>query len=361
MAALFLATDKIADSYIQNAAQLAAYEGHFAMVQLLLDTGKILDESKNLIFTYMAEYNQLPLLKQLLAANMPIEVACTALNLAAKNGHTQIVDALIDASPGFSEQAMLDASAQAVANGQQQMVDHLFARNALSPEYRYFLLHAFVSNNHLQGVKMLLSSDLQVDFVPIFLDVLRGGNKEMAALFLATDKITDSHIQITAQHAAYEGHFAMVQLLLDTGKIDQPCIENIFIFAAQLGNQQFIETMLGKYKCSEFVGAAALLAASKNGQEEMVDFLLRSQITTLDCVNATCLQMHQQNGNGHELIQTLAVKIVDAMLLCAAKLGQTEIQQMILDSGRPSVNAQANAELFSLRFALQHHSALSRR
>ncbi|RYP51792.1 hypothetical protein DL768_002939 [Monosporascus sp. mg162] len=275
------------DNYYQTPLLLAAKNGHTAIVKLLLDTGKVDAD-------FMANYCQTPLL------------------LAAEKGHEAIVKLLLDTG-------RVDADWKNKYSGPTPL-----------------LLAA--KNGHKAIVQLLLNTGrVNADFVDNYCETplllaAKNGHEAIVKLLLDTGKVDadfmDNYCQTPLLLAAEKGHEAIVKLLLDTGRVDANTNHEYsgptpLFLAAEKGHKAIVKLLLDTGRVNadtndKYFGPTPLLRAAENGHEAIVKLLLDTGRVNADFVD-----------NYYQM-----------PLLLAAKNGHKAIVRLLLDTAKVDVNSK---------------------
>ena len=189
---------------------IAAGEGHYQLVQLLLARGANINApSKNGTALYTASYNgHASIVRMLLSNGANIDAknlndGCTALHSAAEKGHYSTVQMLLENGADINAQNEFHGTAlhAASAQGHDSTVRMLLEKGAdVNAQGRYHgtALHAASAGGHDSTVQLLLDHGVDIN--------VQGG------------------VYGTALHAAAaEGHDSIVSLLLEKGaNIESP-------------------------------------------------------------------------------------------------------------------------------------------
>ena len=263
-----------------------------------------------------------------------------ALRFAAQNGHSQIVQLLLEAGIDINI-----ADDDKDDDGQDEHYEHF--RN------RRTALHEAAGNGHLEVVTLLLEAGAHKDAVDCsgrtaLHDAAMRGHSEVVKLLLeaSADKDAADICGTTALHMAfYRGHSEIVKLLLEAGaKTDAVAL----IAAAQdyHGDSEMVnllpEASADKDPANIF-GTTALHKAAYYGHSEIVKLLLEASADkdAADFLGTTAL--HKAAYYGHSEIVKLLLEAgvnTDAANFCgetalheAAKKGDSQIVQLLLEAG----------------------------
>ncbi|RYP09549.1 hypothetical protein DL764_001234 [Monosporascus ibericus] len=237
------------DSHGRTPLSWAAWNGHEAVVKLLLGTENVDPNSKDDIWgqtplLWAAQNGHEAVVKLLLATekvdpDSKNNRGQTPLSWAARNGHETVVKLLLatekvdpDSKDDFRGQTPLSGAAE---NGHEAVVKLLLATEKVDPDSKdnngHTPLFGAARNGHEAVVKLLLGTE-KVDpdskdnngQTPL-LWVARNGHETVVKLLLATEKVDpdskdDFWGQTPLSGAAENGHEAVVKLLLTTKKVD---------------------------------------------------------------------------------------------------------------------------------------------
>ncbi|KAM0158771.1 hypothetical protein ACHAPG_003947 [Botrytis cinerea] len=243
---------------------LAAFLGLETVVQLLLYSGKIEVDSRDLSdieFWCSHNFNT-------------VGPGRTPLSYAAEGGHEKIVDLLL--------------------NTGKVEVDSRDRYNCTS------LSHA-AESGHEKVVKLLLDTGkVEIDCkdskdrTPLS-HAAKSGHEKVVKLLLDTGKVEidceDSKDRTPLSHAAKNGHEKVVKLLLDTGKVDLECKDlynrTPLYRAASNGHEKVVKILLDTGKvdleCKDLYNRTPLYRAASNGHEKVVKILLDTGKVDLEC------------------------------------------------------------------------------
>lgn len=286
------------DSMSNTVLQWAAKCGHKQMVQLLIDWGADVNAEKGWYGTALqaASEGGHDQTVQLLL-NRGAKINADALRVASQEGHEQVVQILLDRGADVNGVACGIWTALGAASqwGHDQIVKMLLDRGAdLSrPEDNKLALYTASEWGHLQIVQLLLNQGANVD--------TQGGWYGSAL-----------------RVASWSGHEQIVQLLLDRGadvsnQEKNPEYGNALYLASAGGHKQIAQLLLDRgaeINASSGDYGSALQVAAANGREQMVQLLLDRGAN----VNAS----EGEYGNALQI---------------ASARGREQIVQLLLDRG----------------------------
>ncbi|KAJ6102456.1 hypothetical protein N7486_004883 [Penicillium sp. IBT 16267x] len=333
----------------------AAENGHDTIAKMLLDTGKVDVDMKDLNgrtpLSWAAENSHDTIVKMLLDTGKvdvdasDTEYGRTPLSWAAKNGHDTITKMLLNTGK-------VDVDASDTENDQTP-------------------LSWATENGHDTIVKMLLDTGkVDVDTkdsrgrTPLLWAAMRG-HDTIFKMLLNTGKVDvdmkDSRGRTPLLWAAMRGHDTIFKMLLDTGKVDVDMKDSRgrtpLLWAAMRGHDTIFKMLLDTGKVDVDAsdtkyGQTPLLWAAKNGHDTIFKMLLdtdKVDVDTKDSNGRTPLSWAAENG--HDTIVKMLLDTgnvdVDASdteygrtpLSWAAENGHDTIVKMLLDTGNVDVDA----------------------
>ena len=229
------------DDFGWTALHTAARMGHLECLDLLLEAGADPDK-----------------VRTCRGVNRPMSCRTTALHVAAQSGHLEILRHLLQAGADKDKVGAFETTA----------------------------LHWAAQNGHLQMVQLLLDVGAEKDHVsvpgtPLHLAV-KNGHLEVAKLLLEAqadkDKVGKDG-QSVLHSAAFHGHVEIVRLLLESGdktdKARPPDGSTALHLAAGHGHVEVVELLLdaGANPSLASKEGTALYVAAKFGQLEVVKLL----------------------------------------------------------------------------------------
>lgn len=326
--------------------------------------------------------------------------SCTALMLAIKRGHTQIIELLLDEGADVNVQNKLGLTAFVLAiwHGQPEIAELLFEKSdvQMTTHSGEVALLKSAGEGYTRIVRLLLARGVAVN---------AQNNEQMTALMLASQKghvdiinmlITHAFnniiIEIDKQNckgetalvlAAINNHADIVKLLLDAGAdvniVDTQDERTPLMQASGRGHvraaQELLDAPSIEVNTQDSQGNTALILACKNNRTEIVKLLLdRSDINTrlinhdgqtaYDVAQEPEIQallMQAQNKTGdQEIVNALNVHGVsasapvsaadihaalasdaDGSLVTAATYGRTQTVKSLLDAGASLIGKHA--------------------
>ncbi|KAM3152736.1 hypothetical protein ABEW05_006874 [Botrytis cinerea] len=297
---------------------LAAFLGLETVIQLLISSGKIEVDSRDLSyinFWYSHNFNT-------------VGPGRTPLSYAAKGGHEKIVDLLLNT--GKVEVDSRD-------------------RSNCTP-----LSHA-ARNGHEKVVKLLLDT----------------GRVEIDC--------KDSKDRTPLSLAAENGHEKVVKLLLDTGKVDLECKDHYdrtpLYWAASNGHEKVVKILLDTGKvdleCKDHYDRTPLFGAVCRGHESIVKLLLNTDAVDINKSDHKCRTpiSHAAESGNESMVKLLPstnsvdVNAVDKYrrppISYAASIGIESMVKLLLDTGKIDVGYQDDEGLSPFSYAcLQRHESI---
>ena len=286
---------------VTTALYIASRNGHYQVVELLL--------------------------KQKANPNFQSNNGVTILHIASQNGHYQVVKLLLkeQANPNIKEKEDCTALMIASQNGHYQVVELLLKQQA-NPNIQnndgVTALYIASQNGHYQVVELLLKQQSNPNIKE---------KKDWTALMIASEKghyqvvklllkqQADPNIQnnngVTALYiASQNGHYQVVELLLKQQA--EPNIQNnngvtALYIASQNGHYQVVELLLKQQTDPNIQyknGVTALHIASQNGHYEVVKLLLTKQANPNIQNNDGLTTLHLASKNGHYQVVELLLK-----------------------------------------------------
>ncbi|CAG7919699.1 unnamed protein product [Penicillium olsonii] len=298
------------DYFGNTAFHHAAQQGHIRASKILCERGASCgakNDDGNTPLTGAADHGSLELFEWLLHQEAMTEICDNkddALIIAAKNGHTKVVQTLL--------KAHADVNAQHVYYGT--------------------CLHAAASQGHVETVRMLLDAHADVN-------------------------AQSGHYGTCLQAAAYCGNVEVVRILLDAhADVNAPggMRGNCLQAAAYCGNLEVVQTLLDAHADVNAQGGyhgTCLQAAADGGNVEVVRILLdaHADVNAQGGHSGNCLQAAAFRGNV-EVVRILLDAHADVnaqggafrtCLQAAAFCGNAETVRILLDS-HADVNARCD-------------------
>ena len=280
-----------------TALEVAAVEGHFEFVHMLLDRGASVNiDNRKSNALYKASFSGHHRVVQLLLDRGADINAWggdhgNALHVALDLGHDQIVQLLLDRGADISVQSRFygDALQIAAETGRIETVQILLGKgadvNAPGGHYGNALQ---VASNHgdIEVVRMLLDKGANINargayFGTALQAASESGHSQVVQLLL--DRGTDVNARggpydSALQAASASGHNQVVQLLLDRGSdvnAQGGMWGTALQLASELGHNQVVRLLLDRGAGSDAQELdSALRAARRQGHDEIVQLLL---------------------------------------------------------------------------------------
>ena len=309
------------DSNGRTALMLASKAGHEEIVETLLSAGANGSRDSH------SKGGQV-LLKEGVDPNIRKKDGATALMYASQNGHSEVVQILLKggADPNIQKKGEATALMYASQNGHSEVVQILLKGGA-DPNSR--------TENGVTSL-MVASENGHSEVVQI---LLKGG---------AEPNIQEEDGWNALMFASENGHFKVVHILLKGGA--EPNIQedrwNALMFASENGHFEVVEILLkgGADPNSQTEnGATSLMVASENGHSKVVQILLKGgadpNMQEEDGWNA--LMFASENGH-FEVVQILLKGGADTniqeedgwnALMFASENGHFEVVQILLKGG----------------------------
>ena len=221
------------------------------------------------------------------AINAPGTLGKTALILAARNGHVEIVQALVDAGADIDLQSKSGSTALmfAASKGHTDVVKALLGADAdlnAKNNNKNTALMVAAQNGHVGCVQVLLAAKAHSD-------------------------LKNEHDQTALMVAAQNGHVGIVQILLNAGA--EPNVQNkqgntALMVAAQTGHTDVVKALLAAktkpdLEVSDKEGITALMVAANRGHTAIVRVLVAkaAHLDARDEHRDTALMVAAQNGH----------------------------------------------------------------
>ena len=330
------------DSNGRTALMLASKAGHEEIVETLLSAGANGSQDSH------SKASQV-LLKRGADPNIRKKDGATTLMYASQNGHSEVVQILLkgDADPNIRKKGEATALMYASQNNHSEVVQILLKGGA-DPNSRtengVTSLMVASENGHSQVVQILL----------------KGG---------AEPNIQEEDGWNALMFASENSHFKVVQILLEGGA--EPNIQedkwNALMLASENGHFEVVEILLkGDADPNNQTenGVTSLMVASENGHSVMVQILLKGgadpNIPEED--GSTALMYASQNGH-FEVVQILLKGGADpnipeedgsTALMYASQNGHFEVVQILLKGGAdPNIKSKRGKN--ALTFAIKNN------
>ena len=276
------------------------------------------------------------------------DVGTTALMLASKGGHEEIVETLLSAGANGSQDSH--------SRGGQILVKRGADPNIQKKDGATALMYAS-QNGHSEVVQILVKGgadpNIQMaDGATALIFASRDGHTEVVQILLeqgANPNIPEEDGWTTLMYACQNGHFEMVQILLKGGadpNIQQEVGATALMFASQNGYSGVVEILLkadADPNLPEEDGWTTLMYACQNGHSEVVQLLLKrgADPNIQQEVGTTALISASQNGHS-EVVQILLKGGTDpniqqevgaTALMFASQNGHSDVVQILLKGG----------------------------
>jgi ankyrin repeat protein len=335
---------------------LAAKNGHKDIVELLLNKGAVV--------------------------NGVAEDGCSALMLAAKNGHKGTVELLLNKGAvvnGVTEDGY-SALILVAQIGHKDIVELLLNKdadvNAVTEDGCSALMLA-AKNGHKGTVELLLNKGAVVNAVaedgtPALLLAVQNGHKDIVELLLNKDADVNAVTEYGTTAlllAANNGHKDIVELLLNKDADVNAVTEDgysVLMLATQNGHKDTVKLLLNKgagVNAVEKDGCAVLIIAAKNGHKDIVELLLNKDagVNAVTKDGYSALMIVAQNGhkNTVELLlnKDAGVNAVTkdgySALMIAAQNGHKGTVELLLNKDA-GVNAVTKDGYSALMLAAQN-------
>jgi ankyrin repeat protein len=249
---------------------------------------------------------------------------------------------------------------------------------ASTPKY---IMHQTASGGLLTYMTQLIHEGYQVDErdpqnrTPLY-HASRNGQREICCLLLkhgANVNATDDDGETALHRAAFGGHKAMVQLLVEDYKADVEAMDNdgwlALHWAAFSGKEAIVRLLVEDYKAD--VGAkdnndiTVLHAAAQSGNEAVVRLLVedyKADVGAKD--NDGTMVLHGAAGSGNEAVVRLLVEDYKAdvgakdndgwtVLHAAAGSGNEAVLRLLVEDYKADVGAKDNDDWTVLHAAAQ--------
>ncbi|XP_063924346.1 uncharacterized protein LOC135138325 [Zophobas morio] len=260
----------------------------------------------------------------------------TALMVASANGHTAIVEHLLQLG---SKVNCADQNGQtplyaACSNGHEEIVECLMKSGAEINRANYHgltPLYVAAKNDHQKVVVCLLKHGAKIncsdqyDRTPLYLASFNGHEKVVECLAECGAKINDSSVdgQTPLHAAASNGYETIVRCLMKHGaeisSSDNYGWTPIYA-ASSKGHEKTVECLT---KCGAEInrpddyGETPLYAASSNGSEKMVECLVKCGAEINRVHNYGRTPIYAAAANGHE-------KTVECLVKCGATINNVD-------------------------------------
>ncbi|KAL8364729.1 hypothetical protein RB595_003828 [Gaeumannomyces hyphopodioides] len=390
----------------------AAENGHGAVVELLLATGKAGVDAKDsdgrTPLLWAAQNGHEAVVKLLLIGKTGVDAkdndGRTPLLWAAQSGHEAVVKLLL-----ATDEIDVDAKdndgwtplSWAAQNGHEAVVKLLLATGKVDVDAKdndgWTPLSWAAQNGHEAVVEQLLATgkvdvgakDSAYGQTPL-LWAAQNGHEAVVKLLLATGKVDvnakdKNYGRMPLSWAAQSGHEAVVKLLLATGKVDVDAKDRNdgqtpLSWAARSGHEAVVKLLLATGKVDinakdTYYEQTPLLWAAQNGHDAVVKLLLATSKSNVDAMDKHYGQtpLLWAAENGHEAVVKLLLATgkvdVDAKdsaygqtpLLWAARNGHEAVVKLLLATSKAGVDAKDNSGQTPLSWAARNgHAAIAK-
>ncbi len=229
------------------------------------------------------------------------------LHFACKHGKTIAVKKLLSSCPYLDPSTNESAAFHsACANGHSQVVELLLDDTRVSPSSnRYSGLTAACSNGHTDIVKMVLH-DSRVDINVCYTDLLRvsigNGHVTIVKLVLDDDRLEKDTFALDGAFctACYRGYDEVVQLLLERKLVNPTCsVQYPICYAAELNYPKIVQLLLHDPRvdpCARY--DTPLRYSCSRGHLDVVKVLLQDNriLSSFSQCSSACVAHACENG-----------------------------------------------------------------
>ncbi|MBI5273481.1 MAG: ankyrin repeat domain-containing protein [Chlamydiales bacterium] len=200
-----------------------------------------------------------------------------ALENAAKNGHLDILEALL-ASGDISDKDRGSAAIEAAKGGRLKIVEVLCANGSISEEDRGFIVGYALRKEPLDGVIRLLGNT-SLSQTARGIAAIRAaidGRLDALEALLASGNISDEARGRAARYAAEKGHLEIVEVLSANGSISEEDRGDIVGYALRKEPLDVVIRLLGNTSLSQTARGIAAIRAAIDGRLDALEALLAS-------------------------------------------------------------------------------------
>nr|GAT44878.1 ankyrin 2,3/unc44 [Mycena chlorophos] len=310
----------------QEALNLAFELEHTKLVQLLLEAGA--NDNELLYSAAVRGYSQIValLIAQGVDANSKSSNGDTALFLAAREGHVEVVKLLLE--PGTQEKssaimALHVSSSQGHIDVVKALIDAGVNKDELGNEDKT-PLHQAASHGHLAIVKLLLAAGADTDLQDeedetAMHKAAFKGHTEITKLLISADADVNlkNDDDETAMHlAALEGHADIVKLLIAAGAHkNTTCKERYgqtaMHIAAAEGHTNVVKQLItsgARKNAEDKDGETPMHLAARKGHSKVVQLLIDANANQDQTNNSDQTPMHLATRHDHAKIVRLLIK-----------------------------------------------------
>jgi ankyrin repeat protein len=232
------------------------------------------------------EYDQLPPESQQKVKNKILNVGEPnhGMDVAAKNGHKDIVEIMIKKGANDFNRAMV----QAAKNGHKDIVELMISKGA--NHFNSAMINA-AKNGHKDIVELMISKGAN-DLHSAMFYAAEYGHKDIVELMISKG---ENDFDLVMDVAASEGYKDIVELMISKGANNFNSAMNS---AALKGHKDIVELMISK-GANDFNGA--MVKATTNGHKDIVELMISKGANDFD--EAIELAKHYRHNDIVELLK----------------------------------------------------------
>uniref|UniRef100_A0A1A9VK18 ANK_REP_REGION domain-containing protein n=1 Tax=Glossina austeni TaxID=7395 RepID=A0A1A9VK18_GLOAU len=303
--------------------------------------------------------------------NATDQYGATPLHLAAENGHTDIVNALLNEGADVNAKAVIDITPLlfAAQNGHEGVVKVLLTAKEIDVNTYPQALYFAAKDGHEGVVKALLTTEIDVKTLSKELVLAAQNGHEGVVKVLLTAEIDVNEYFRALFLAAQNGHEGVVKVLLTTEKVDVAAKDDrgktLLHWAAEKGYTDIVNTLLGKgadVNAKDNYGETPIYLALQYGHVDVAKVLSEAKGININIADKNGkIPLDWAIDNKYDIVQSLLSKLADVnladeggrtLLHWAAERGYVEIVNTLLGKGA-NVNAKNDKRETPLYLAVE--------
>lgn len=284
---------------IDSLCDIAAQNGHEAVMQLLLERG-VSQTTKNRVFMEAANGGHVAVVRLLLEGGIEKCLVETALSEVAKLGYDALIKVLLRRDVN---QLVVDVALCEAAKLGHDTVVKVFLENVVSDYIDTALFYATKLGHHAV-VKVLLEGIVDKKATSTALIYAAEGGHDMIVKLLLESGVGERGAALIC--AAKGGHDTVVKLLLES-TVSQNKVNEAFLYAAKDRHDMVVKLLLENGVDQDTVNRA-LLDAARSGHDAIVGMLLENKVDQ-DTANRALLEAAK---SGYNAVVKLLLGIVVA-------------------------------------------------